>query len=225
MKRLISLIVLIFTSFSLYAQNDVTTFLGIPVDGFKPEMIKQLKAKGFVSSIFDADILEGEFNGQDVDVHIVTNNNKVYRIAVFDKNTISESSIKNRFNILCNQFTNNQRYISFLDYTIPAEEDISYEMNIHDKRYEAHFYQDLSDETYKSLAAEVESIIYSKYLPEQLENATEEIKNEVISVTSRLTYEALAKKTVWFTIEEYGGEYYIAMYYDNGYNQANGEDL
>ena len=33
------------------------------------------------------------------------------------------------------------------------------------------------------------------------------------------------KKTVWFIISESYGKYYIAMYYDNVYNQANGEDL
>ena len=33
--------------------------MGIPIDGFKPEMIKKLKEKGFVSSTADKDILEG----------------------------------------------------------------------------------------------------------------------------------------------------------------------
>lgn len=67
---------------SMYAQSDVTKFLGIPVDGFKPDMIRALKAKGFVSSITDKDILEGEFNGTQVNVYTATNNNKVYRIMV-----------------------------------------------------------------------------------------------------------------------------------------------
>lgn len=35
----------------------------------------------------------------------------------------------------------------------------------------------------------------------------------------------LDKKSVWFMIAEQFGEYYILLYYDNGYNQANGEDL
>lgn len=37
--------------------------------------------------------------------------------------------------------------------------------------------------------------------------------------------ELFLKKHVWFRIEEYYGKYYIAMYYDNEYNHANGEDL
>ena len=35
----------------------------------------------------------------------------------------------------------------------------------------------------------------------------------------------LEKKSVWFMINNSLGSYYILMYYDNGYNQANGEDL
>lgn len=34
-----------------------------------------------------------------------------------------------------------------------------------------------------------------------------------------------SKRAVWFTIMEFYGEYYIGIYYDNVYNQANGEDL
>ena len=33
------------------------------------------------------------------------------------------------------------------------------------------------------------------------------------------------KKHVWFMISEYLGKYYIAMYYDNEYNMAHGEDV
>ena len=32
-------------------------------------------------------------------------------------------------------------------------------------------------------------------------------------------------KPVWFTICTHGSEYYIAIYYDNEYNRAHGEDL
>lgn len=32
-------------------------------------------------------------------------------------------------------------------------------------------------------------------------------------------------RSVWFMISENNGKYSITMYYDNGYNKANGEDL
>lgn len=37
--------------------------------------------------------------------------------------------------------------------------------------------------------------------------------------------EAASNKSVWFMIAERLGGYYIAMYYDNEYNHAQGEDL
>lgn len=35
----------------------------------------------------------------------------------------------------------------------------------------------------------------------------------------------ISKKAVWFMINERLGKYCITMYYDNEYNNANGEDL
>lgn len=97
-------------SMSVYAQKDVTQFLGIPVDGSKWEMIQKLKEKGFRSSTVGEDILEGEFNGVQVHVHIATNNNKVYRIMLADVANRDETGIRLRFNKLCRQFANNPKY-------------------------------------------------------------------------------------------------------------------
>ena len=126
---------------AVYAQQEkeVTQFLGIPVDGSKTEMIKKLQAKGFQKS--EVSDLEGEFNGQDVYIFVKTNNNKVYRIVVMDKNQIDETNIKIRFNNLCFQFANNPKYISLQDYIIPESEDIGYEMTVNKKRYDAIYYQ------------------------------------------------------------------------------------
>ena len=107
MKKLFSILVMMLCALTISAQEkDVTTFLGIPVDGSKPEMKKQLIAKGYTYNV-SGDYFEGEFNGVDVMISIVTNNNKVYRIVLCDKNLLDEADIKNRFNILCHQFENN----------------------------------------------------------------------------------------------------------------------
>ncbi|MEI3583799.1 MAG: hypothetical protein V8Q29_04490 [Alistipes shahii] len=47
-------------------EKDVTKFLGIPVDGYKPAMIEKLKAKGFLLPLRAKMFCEGEFNGADV---------------------------------------------------------------------------------------------------------------------------------------------------------------
>ena len=44
-KYLLAFVMLIFST-NTYAQKDVTKFMGIPVDGFKQQMFKQLKDKG-----------------------------------------------------------------------------------------------------------------------------------------------------------------------------------
>jgi len=142
MKRLILAAMMILFATTANAQKDVTKFLGIPVDGTKAEMIQKLKAKGFTSAGYQ-DVLEGEFNGTQVYVHVVTNNNKVYRIMVVDKSGQSERNIIIRFNKLCSQFENNKKYIPMTEdaQTLSEDEDISYEITVHDKRYQAGFFQ------------------------------------------------------------------------------------
>lgn len=234
MKKLFLFTLLFAISTTLLAQNDVTQFMGIPVDGFKPEMIKKLKEKGFVSSEIDQNILEGEFNGTQVNVHIATTNNKVCRIMLCDANTMDETDIKIRFNTLCQQFENNSKYISNNDYKIADDEDISYEMIVHNKRYEALFYQ--KPLGYDSIMANLNN----ENTQYELEKPIEGNKQDSLDISAYLakTKESLdyltkindlierqVMKPVWFMISEYHGKYYIVMYYDNEYNRAHGDDL
>ena len=246
------------------AQEKALKFLGIPVDGNKSEMIRKLENKGYVHSRFiDDDVLQGEFNGTDVNIYVVTNNNKVWRIYLADDNPMDEYQIKLRFNTLCEQFSNNSKYTSFNDdQTIPMEEDISYEMSMNDKHYEAVFYQvpevpsfmrdfekyisnlqmpqDSSASVQQKDMIELwEKVIsylslydeekFSKYNKEFLYNLNLMSKEELLSSVLGFTKDYLSileNRTVWFTISDtLSGEYYISMYYDNGYNQASGEDL
>ena len=210
---------LLISSLFIYAQQDVTKFLGIPVDGSKSEMIQKLKAKGYTSSPLDKDVLVGEFNGADVNIHVVTNNNKVYRIMICDVNNIDERAIQIRFNRLCEQFVNNSKYSSLPleEYMIPDDEDISYEITVHKKRYEAVFYKK-TDETF--MAKQIEAA-FPQYTKEQLANPSEELRAEIVNFVTQY----ISKKAVWFMINERLGKYCITMYYDNEYNNANGEDL
>ena len=219
MKKLLSITMLLISSLFIYAQQDVTKFLGIPVDGSKSEMIQKLKAKGYTSSPLDKDVLVGEFNGADVNIHVVTNNNKVYRIMICDVNNIDERAIQIRFNRLCEQFVNNSKYSSLPleEYMIPDDEDISYEITVHKKRYEAVFYQK-TDETFR--AKQIEAA-FPQYTKEQLANPSEELRAEIVNFVTQY----ISKKAVWFMINERLGKYCITMYYDNEYNNANGEDL
>ena len=224
MKRIILMMIAMMISFSSFAQNkDVTKFLGIPVDGTKTEMKQKLIAKGFVpKKMGDLEWLEGEFNGRNVNVYICTNNNKVYRIMLADKNTVDEAQIKIHFNNLVKQFENNKRYYAFGDYSLSNEEDISYEMIVHNKIYAAYYSQ---NPDFENIDTKVQIAIKEKYSAEELKNPSETIKKDIADITDKITFDEFSMKPVWFRIVSYTGEYYISMYYDNEYNHANGEDL
>ncbi len=213
-------------SLTTFAQKDVTKFLGIPVDGTKSEMIRKLKEKGFTSSPYDSEVLQGEFNGTSVNIFIITTNNKVSRIAVIDQYPTDETTaIKLRFNKLCDQFSNNARYMSpNKDQHISKEEDIAYGMIVHDKQYEALFYQEPTIDSI-TIAKELETRILSQLTEEELSNQTDKTKEKIQDISISYAMEILSKKPVWFTISRKYGKYEIQMFYDNEYNRANGEDL
>ena len=224
MKKIILMMIAMTISFASFAQNkDVTKFLGIPVDGTKTEMKQKLIAKGYVpKEIGDFERLEGEFNGHDVKVYIATNNNKVYRIMLADKNTVDEAQIKIRFNNLVKQFENNKRYYAFRDYSLSDEEDISREMQVHNKIYGACYSQ---DPDFENIGAKIQIAIEEKYSAEELKNPSKTVKKDIEDITNKIGLDYLLMKKVWFKIARDNGEYYICMYYDNKYNQANGENL
>ena len=209
------------------AQKDVTKFLGIPVDGSKAEMTRSLKGKGFTVSSSNSDVLVGEFNGNRVNVHIVTNNNKVCRIMVTEINGMSEVDIKVNFNKLYQQFMNNKNYMaaSASDKTISEDEDVFIEMAGKKKRYEAAFFQKSSPQDSIILAKELESYLIKKYTNEQIVNPTPEIKEAMIDDALTFMKNKYEMKSVWFMISERYGKYYINLFYDNEYNRANGDDL
>jgi len=227
MKKLLITTLLLILTIATNAQKDVTKFLGIPIDGTKAAMIEKLKAKGFTPTTNNPEVLEGEFNGTDVEVYIVTNNRKVWRIMLADKNRRGETDIRIRFNNLCRQFRKNYKYIkqSSRDYILSDEEDISYEMSVHNKRYEAPYYQmaDATDSTY--FYAQAKASLKWRYTLEELNNPTKEIKEDIDKAYNDAWWEHISKKSVWFMISELGGTFYICMYYDNEYNRADGEDL
>ena len=139
MKKIIGLFFAVLFSAGLYAQEGVIKFLGIPVDGTKQEMIQKLKSKGFTYDQREDD-LQGEFNGEEVLIQVQTQNNKVRRLFILDRNFRSEGQIKIRFNTLVGQFENNSKYTPYKEsQTISEDEDISHEIIVNDKQYEAVF--------------------------------------------------------------------------------------
>ena len=86
--------------------------------------------------------------------------------------------IRIRFNRLCEQFKKkNSKYLSLQDYTISEDEDISYEMSVHSKKYDALFFiKLLLLLILLRLQNKLRAALLVKYTEEQLANPTEEIK-------------------------------------------------
>lgn len=181
MKRILLALLLLTASLAVYAQSNVTKFLGIPVEGTKSAMIQKLKTKGFVYNQ-KLDYLEGEFNGMRVHIYIHVQGGKVWRLAVVEKDSHDESQIKTRYEKLCEQFERNPKYLPLSVDTLPESKDLSYELVVHKKKYQAIYIQ----------------------LPME---------------------EDFFYRRVWFTILRDYLEYSIVIYYENGLNEANGEDL
>lgn len=137
MKKILCVFLLCTIAIIGYAQNTIK-FLGIPIDGTKTEMISKLEAKGYEYNSY-ADVLTGEFNGRDVIISVQTVNNKVWRIAVGEKDKVDEANAKIRYNNLYDQFVKNAKYVLVYGRKLTDSDDISYEMIVHNKRYDTSF--------------------------------------------------------------------------------------
>ena len=254
MKKIIGLFFAVLFSAGLYAQEGVIKFLGIPVDGTKQEMIQKLKSKGFTYDQREDD-LQGEFNGEEVLIQVQTQNNKVWRLFIMDTEFRTKEQIKIRFNKLVGQFENNGKYIPVKEsQTIDENEDIDYEISLHDKQYEAVFYLKAAESKYSSFNSEVADSVMKEQYPKELkrieeykakfsetqwENPTKEMQENLkeiedwrLKIHAKVLAEFLCSisgknmfANVWFTIGKIGGRYRIVMFYENLYNKADGSDL
>ena len=237
MKKLVFTLLMLLTLSMSAQENDVIKFMGIPVDGTKSEMIAQLKKKGFtLKTINNNEFLEGKFNGESVHVYVHTNNDVVDRIVVHQEKTSNESNIKIKFNNLVRQFNNNDKYFpEYQDQYIGEREDISYEMSVHSKRFQASFYQKHSKQEEDLIKQDIYDN-YNVYLDKLLDNEAlkeyaDEIRNgekddNVNRLFAVIEFAYMMNNQVWFMISEFEyDEYYISIFYDNLRNRPNGEDL
>lgn len=238
MKRLLSFVIgILIMCSTVFGQSEGTLkFLGIPVDGSKSEMVAALKDKGFRYDS-NSGFLVGDFNGRESHIWIVENHGKVYRVVVFDANTSDEGQIKIRFNNLIHQFENSNGKYYYINQNdkIPEDEDIGYEISVNNKQYSATFiYNPLygNDELRDRLINEViEELGLEKIKDEKTAGGItygefySDKDNYLISSLVGSKIIQMSNSSVWFTICNHYGEYFIGIYYDNLINKPNGEDL
>lgn len=139
MKKTILTILLAIIAFVGLAQNNgALKFLGIPIDGTKAQFGARLVNKGF-TYVSAQDYYKGEFNGSTVNVFLHTNHNKVDRVYVAFP-SVSEEDIRSEYNHLLDQFDRNAKYVDLrFNEQIPVKEDISYQITVNKKRYQASY--------------------------------------------------------------------------------------
>ena len=104
-------------------------------------------------------------------------------------------------------------------------------MTVNKKRYEAVYFQVPDPALMDTLAIQqkAKAILLKSFTQEQLDNPTEQQKEQIQKLLqdegTRIFVDLLAKKSVWFMIDEKYGNYRILLFYDNEYNHADGEDL
>ena len=235
MKRLLSFVIgILIMCSTVFGQSEGTLkFLGIPVDGSKSEMMAALKSKGFRYDS-SSGFLVGDFNGSESHIGIVENHGKVYRVVVFDANTYDAGQIRIRFNNLIHQFENSNGKYYYIDQNemIPEDEDISYEIIVHDKQYSATFIynplygnDELRDKVINEVVEENKLLLEKKGITPEEFYSDKDNYDKLISFHLGLKVIQMSNGSVWFKIFEYHGEYYIGLYYDNSLNEPNGEDL
>ena len=140
-------------------------FLGIPIDGSDSQFSERLQNKGFAYSPVK-ECYKGQFNGQDVDVYLHTNHGIMDRVYVAFPYT-SAGSVKVAFNTLLSQFEKSGKYLSSgTNEALTDKDDISYEITVNNKRYQASFsYYDPNRDSVSFLEELLDNV--SKYFTEE----------------------------------------------------------
>ncbi|MBR6346143.1 MAG: hypothetical protein IKR69_02010 [Bacteroidales bacterium] len=136
-----ALLIALLTLFSIFCSGQdggPLKFLGIPIDGPEAQFVAKLKAKGFTyNSVYNC--YHGQFNGESVNISLHTNHNMLDRVYVAFPYT-TEDNIRVEFNRLLAQFKDSSKYMDFSrNEEIPENDDISYEITVNNKRYQASF--------------------------------------------------------------------------------------
>ena len=228
-KLLISLSIALLSILSFAQTPGTIKFLGVPVDGSKTEVIRQLRGKGFTYNASDG-VLTGKFNGIVSNVLISENYGRVDRIFIADSETRTAAQIRIRFNNLIMQFRENEKYVE-LDENIEISdrEDIDYEMTVHNKEYSASFYLNpvygWTDKEKEELALDTAAELKARIDAGQFGNVSSDQIGTLLRDAITLKVLGMIQGQVWFKIAKAHGEYYLCIYYDNLKNRPNGEDL
>lgn len=194
MKKLLLVSLLALLSLSTFSQSKGSPkFLGIPIDGTEARFGAQLKSKGFTyNSVYNC--YKGQFNGQNVEVYLHTNHYLMDRVYVAFPYT-SEESIRVAYDRLLDQFEDNGKYMDIVgNEKIPADDDISYEITVNNKRYQASYSYFDPDRDPFAFMSDFVDLFSDFFTPEQMARLKEYIKT--FADVSEADREALEAKVI-----------------------------
>lgn len=221
MKRLFwTLTLLVLTFVHAFSIDDTTQFLGIPVDGSKADMIRQLKSKGYEYNEGE-DYLTGFYFGDPVYVFVQTVNDKVARIIVYDIVQRNEPEIKYRFNTIYNRFSKSNRFtrLGKKDVILTDKFNLLYEIRQHKYVHKAIFRQissEISEEEIERACAPAVSAnsVDLEALKFDYKERRRRIHAKAIGYVNQHNKESYPSQ-VWFVISERFGKFGMVLLYDN----------
>ena len=230
MRRFILTICVLCYCFACFGQETVK-FLDIPVDGKKSDVIAKLTQKGFRYDR-ETDTLEGVFNGKESTILIHENNGKVDRIMVM--NVFPVTLAKKAFNTLLEQFLSNEKFVSSENNSlIPDDANLSNELCVNGKSYDAAFYPDPfvegRDKSYQDYIAKTAAKRALEAANDgRLLNPTEERVRALANGIANSLIINSATSFVWIrltSLDPGSSDCAICIFYDNMLNQVHGNDL
>ena len=199
--------------------SDTFTFRGIPIDGAKSEMVSALKSAGFE---YGYECLNGEFNGEKVDVIVHTHQEVVDRIEV-DFPSEDEQTLRVKYNNLISRYKRSSKYVTLVSpKEITVAEGIKSDL-VSNKYYDATFFQLKSGVDIKQWKSEVSSLIAKSSGVPVSKLSHEELEEQLNRLPKSLTASIVG--IVWLTLDHYYFLDRIVLFYDNYKNRPRGEDL
>lgn len=138
MEKLISLILGMVISISLFAQQNVVWFQDIPIDGTKREIRKELRARGYAYNRA-GDYFKGIVDGQESKIILHSTRRMVDAIGVV--NNIEKSNLADAYNSKVEQFLNDEDYIFIAGGKINQKSIDDYRMVAYPEFYHTVFHQ------------------------------------------------------------------------------------
>lgn len=220
MKKVITAIALALTSLTCLAQAEGQfTFMGIPLEGNKADMVQALKEKGFNRDVFDT--ITGIFNGENVELYISTNNGIVDRIRVQYPYCSETNDTRIKYNSLLSRFNRNPKYISvFKMGEVPMNEGIYTNISRNTKYYDVIYFYLKPGVSPDAWIADLSSAYLLKYAKPIEPLSYEETEEALFCLPESIT-DAIGG-IVWFTMIT---NHQIEINYINLKNRPKGEDL